>query len=313
MLKIALLICISFAPLQLFSTPLPVSKPNPSRLIHRSQINPSRADASIALVWNVFKPIIAQHEARLIFEKYWNNTTVNLYAEQASMTWFIHVFGGYLQLPFLSNDAFQLSLCHEIGHHLAGFPYKSAWSSVEGQTDYFASHACLNLLWKNDHINNQPHQNTVDTFSKSRCDAVYSDVESRWLCYRKATAALNLTQSFALYLNQPAIDPSLTQWTSVPSTLPEHASLQCRFETLMRGALCPKAFNWKKIPGKIPGQVVPVPRDPVGSNALWAEQESSLYVCTESNPQEARGARPSCWYYDRLKPKGNKNGGLRRN
>jgi len=141
---------------------------------------------------------------------------------------------------------------------------------------------------------------TVDENSKTRCLATHLEPDQQNLCFRKATAALNLAQIFAKIQNTATIVPGFNNFKPVASTVVEHVDAQCRFETFMRGALCKKTYNWKKIPGKIPGSIVPVPTDPVGSNAIWAEKESAKTICTNATAEELAGARPSCWYFDRL-------------
>lgn len=60
----------------------------------------------------------------------------------------ILVMGGMLQHPRMTPAAFQLLLCHEIGHFLGGPPMKSrtGWSSTEGQSDFYSGAACARLL-----------------------------------------------------------------------------------------------------------------------------------------------------------------------
>lgn len=248
----------------------------------------------------IFSGVAGLHDSRLVIEKYWSNSLVNLHAENFNTIWFIHVYGGYARLPNLTEDAFWLSLCHELAHHMAGFPYKSGWSTAEAQADYFATHACLQKLWVDKVEENKKYVTTVDENSKTRCLVTHTDPDQQNLCFRKATAALNLTQIFAKIQNTPNIVPGFNNFKPVAITVVEHVDAQCRFETFMRGTLCKKPYNWKKIPGKIPGSIVPVPTDPVGSNAIWAEKESAQVVCTNATVEESPGARPSCWYFDRL-------------
>lgn len=274
-----------------------------SNLTQVSLLNPiteEEFNISVDHFGDFFSDYARIHDSRLILEKYWKDPLINLYAENFNTIWYIHIYGGYARLPNLTNDALFLSLCHEFGHHIAGFPYKSAWSTVEGQADYFASQACLTELWKNETEVNRLYANQVDVNSKQRCIKAYENADQQNLCFRKATAALNLSQIFAKLLNTPDIDPTFTNFIPVTATKTEHVDSQCRFETFIRGALCSKPYNWKVIPGKIPGSVVPIPTEPTGTNALWAEKESAKSVCTAGVAAEADGARPNCWYYDRI-------------
>lgn len=43
-------------------------------------------------------------------------------------------------------------LCHELGHHLGGAPFKPdiSWMSTEGQADYFSGSTCLKKIWRDE-------------------------------------------------------------------------------------------------------------------------------------------------------------------
>jgi hypothetical protein len=60
----------------------------------------------------------------------------------------ISVMGGMLNHPKMTEDAFRLLLCHELGHFKGGPPLKSrgGWSSTEGQADYFSGIGCARQL-----------------------------------------------------------------------------------------------------------------------------------------------------------------------
>jgi hypothetical protein len=80
----------------------------------------------------------------------WNNLRVNALASRQEHIWEIHVYGGLLSHPELTEDEVTLVLCHELGHHLGGKPTASrgGWSSSEGQSDYWSGQFCANLLEK---------------------------------------------------------------------------------------------------------------------------------------------------------------------
>lgn len=279
--------------------PNPITKKYFSNF-YRSNLTELEFNYIVDSFGNYFSNLARVHSSRLVMEKYWANPLVNLYAENFNTVWFIHVFGGYARLPGLNVDTLQMSLCHELAHHIAGFPYKSSWSTAEGQADYFATHACLDELWKREVEQNKTYARLVDPYSKSRCVRAYTHPDKQNLCFRKAVSALALARIFAKIQNTPDIDPAFDKFTPVSKTIFEHVPAQCRFETLMRGALCSKSYNWKIIPGRVPGSIVPTPSDPHGSNEVWAEKQSAQSVCVDSVPSERLGARPNCWYSDRL-------------
>ena len=46
----------------------------------------------------------------------------------------------------VSKAGYALILCHEVGHYVAGEPYRSGGISAEGQADYWAMRACLGRI-----------------------------------------------------------------------------------------------------------------------------------------------------------------------
>jgi hypothetical protein len=65
----------------------------------------------------------------------------------------ISIMGGMLNHPKMTEDAFKLLLCHELGHFKGGAPFKSrgGWSSTEGQADYYTGLGCARQLGMNEY------------------------------------------------------------------------------------------------------------------------------------------------------------------
>ena len=57
----------------------------------------------------------------------------------------VEIFKGVRYHRLMTPDVYAMIVCHEIGHHLGGFPEKrgSSWAAVEGQADYYANLKCL--------------------------------------------------------------------------------------------------------------------------------------------------------------------------
>lgn len=131
----------------------------------------------------------------------WDDPRVNALASRSGNTWEIHVYGGLLQHPDLTDDEVLLILCHELGHHLGGAPLASrnGWASCEGQADYWSAKNCGQLL-------GSPYQ-----------------------------TALRLTQMYAHNMMQPSPDLSTPDTTKVERTFYGYPSAQCRLDTLIAG------------------------------------------------------------------------------
>jgi hypothetical protein len=94
--------------------------------------------------------LVEAQGGKLVVIPEWNNPRVNALASRQEHIWEIHVYGGLLSHPELSEDEVTLVLCHELGHHLGGKPTASrgGWSSSEGQSDYWSGQFCAHLLEK---------------------------------------------------------------------------------------------------------------------------------------------------------------------
>ena len=71
----------------------------------------------------VYDPIFKKFDAELHVKRLWSSSQVNAFAHQTGNKWYVDMHGGLARRPEVTPDAFSLVLCHEIGHHLAGFPY----------------------------------------------------------------------------------------------------------------------------------------------------------------------------------------------
>jgi hypothetical protein len=241
----------------------------------------------------------------------WNDATVNASASRQGNRWLLNFFGGMARRPELSPDAFSLVVCHEVGHHFSGFPFKKglqstltgSWASTEGQADYFATQACAKRLWRdqNKDIQNVPTQIT------EQCTLAHLETRERNLCQRIGVASVSVSSLVAALKSQPVPDLTTPSRDKVSSTLNNHSSAQCRLDTFMAGALCPVLFTQN---GAIPGKRFLG----LGQNSAQAEAEANKVSCVtlkkEKNsmsleeetaePEPLKTGRPRCWFSPQL-------------
>ncbi len=133
-----------------------------------------------------------------------HNPRVNAEITKLETAITLTVWGGMIGHDLLSQEAFLLLLCHEIGHVLGGQPLKSrtGWSSTEGQADYFSA-TCAKKLGLG---------------------------ETEFM-----EAALNLSRIYAQVTLQP--EPSLSRCDSsaVTRTNFGYPQVQCRLDTMLAG------------------------------------------------------------------------------
>jgi hypothetical protein len=249
-------------------------------------ITQDQFNAAITKANGIFTPLISALGGRLDIRGNWTDATVNASATQSFGTWVVNMYGGLARRQEVTADGFAMVLCHEIGHHLGGFPFVSSWGADEGQADYFATSHCARLLWGSEPEVNAQSRDTIEAYPKSLCDDVYQTEDAQNLCYREMLAGKSLANLLgALGGDSVAYD---TPDTSVVSrTDHNHPAAQCRLDTYMAAALCSQTWDSSVIPGK---------RNGTGRNDAQAEGESAQYYCA-SRDQWSHGTRPTCWFH----------------
>lgn len=97
----------------------------------------------------IYAPIIRGFGGWFVLSGNWDDSTVNAYASRSGAEYHVNMFGGLARRPEVTLDGFRMVICHEIGHHLGGFP-NEGWASYEGQSDYYATHACAKKIMSKD-------------------------------------------------------------------------------------------------------------------------------------------------------------------
>lgn len=187
---------------------------------------------------------------------WWNIPTVRAaYATYIDATstrmHYITLMGGYGKLPFMTIDTIAATLCHELGHGIAGEPFKDngevARSSTEGQADYFAYRHCLPRILK--HYSMTGTSLPVDAVTDGLCRKTYSDVTNLKYCTR-AFHSLEVEKKY--FKHDTGIDVS---YSSADQTVAAETDLhpdfypspQCRLDTMMAGILSkPRPACWFK-------------------------------------------------------------------
>ncbi len=264
-------------------------------LFQIQDVSEKEFNETIEEVVKFYSPVVAGHGATLKVVKEWENPEVNAYATQSGSDWIIGFFGGLARRKEVTRDAFTLVVCHELGHHLAGFPFKGErWAATEGQSDYFATQECAKELWTNNDEKNADAALTVDIFAKEQCDRSNDSRRARELCYRISNASyqLALLLSGAAGKNANAAKPEFGTPDSavVERTYIGHPAAQCRLDTMFQGSICKASFNNNLIPGKDVKE---------GRGSLEAEIEAAGQSCMNRSGY-SEGLRPLCWFKPRI-------------
>jgi hypothetical protein len=233
----------------------------------------------------VYASIFQAFGATLTVNRLWTNGTVNARAFQTGTNWQVNMYGGLARRPEVTRDGFQLVLCHEIGHHLGGYPFTASWAANEGQSDYFATLACGRILWQGQDEINATFAADVEAIPKAQCDVAWDTTEDQNLCYRLMAGGKSMADLLS------TLDGVIPSWSTpdksvVTSTYHAHPNSQCRLDTYAAGAMCGKDWDVKIIPAKDLGSQ---------QNSDAGEQASLKYTCNQSEGLTL-GFRPTCWF-----------------
>ena len=260
------------------------------------QITQALFNERIAQLQSVYTPIIRNLGGKLDLKGNWGNDKIVAQATQMLGSWKIQFSGGLARRPELSADGMTLIICHEIGHHVAGFPFVSgsplggSWAAVEGQSDYYSTHVCARRMWEQDRELNASFAAKVNPAAKEKCDMAFTQAADQALCYRTTVGLESVIQTMAALMNKPVPQYDTPDTTVSRGNLENHPPIQCRFDTLFQGSICASGFDDQLIPGK---------KTMGGRDGLEAEREASVNSCTTFS-QFALGLRPACWFKQRL-------------
>jgi hypothetical protein len=237
----------------------------------------------ITQVSNLYVQTIKDLGGELSIETDWASDTNNAYAQREESKWIIKLFGGYYRNYSMTDDAFAGIVCHELGHHLGGAPFKPTkqgirWASSEGQADYWASAVCLKKYFET-----YPKEVQLDNLNtKKQCDEKYQDTSERNICYREALSALSIAKVFngggSYYTNfAGSTSTAIASFSQY-----EHPDAQCRYDTFMAGTLCSPADSNLELERKL----------------LKSENSYNDFLCEETvNGQLTYvNKRPTCWF-----------------
>lgn len=185
---------------------------------------------------------VAEHGGRLIINRLWTSTEVNAYAWKGEdpTEWNIDMHGGLARHPAMTADAYILIGCHEVGHHVGGFPlYTGDNMSTEGQSDYYAASKCFRRLFSLKENTAWVRANDVDPVAAKECKLRFSSPRGTNACIRTAHAGLVLGRVLQ-DLNGELAEPQLStpDTRKVVRTHQMHPKSQCRVDTYFNGGLC---------------------------------------------------------------------------
>jgi len=242
-------------------------------------------DQAIDKVESLYTAIVAAHGGKLKLNRMWTTDEVNSNATRKGSTWIINAYGGLARYKSMTYDGEIMVLCHEMGHHMGGFPsypgvFGDSWASNEGQSDYFATMKCFRKVVEEDDNESIVAAMTIPAEVSRGCQLGFSDAKELALCKRSAMTGKVLAQ--VLYelgrgssrSSEPVNSPEFNTPSQavVTTTDNNHPLSQCRLDTYFSGAICR-----------------------VSSNVDFGKKEGHTGACNQELG-DSFGFRPRCWY-----------------
>lgn len=225
-------------------------------------------------VERVYKPIFTAKGERLKIERKWSSDVVNAYASRSWGTSIVAMFGGLARHPEVTQDAFMLVACHEVGHHIGGAPKNGGrWSSNEGQSDYFGTLKCMRHVLQYENNEAIVSKMSVPSVVRQNCQRSFNDRNDQAICIRTAMAGQSMGNFFSSVRNMKNPPNFKTpDYNRVSETFDGHPAPQCRLDTYYAGSICNVDYR----------------KD--------VDQYDPLTGVCSRRLSYATGVRPLCWY-----------------
>lgn len=238
-------------------------------------ITQKQFDAVMDRVEAIYGPIIKARGGHLVIKRLWDDPTVNASAQRMGSDYVLNMYGGLARHKAITQDGMALVACHELGHHIGGFPLYNGedWASNEGQADYFANLKCLHKVFASPMAQAFTRPGGDEAAARVGCAASYSKKVDADMCVREAMAGMSVTELFRALRNQSKLPRFDTPDPTVVTEMYDgHPDTQCRLDTYYAGSVCNRAVSEEV------SETDPVPG-----------------TCTRI-AGDKMGFRPRCWY-----------------
>jgi hypothetical protein len=185
---------------------------------------------------------ISNAGGKLRIDSDWESSVLNGYAKREGNDWILEVPGGFYRHSATTSDGFLALLCHEIGHHLGGAPFKPniSWMSQEGQADYFAASYCLPKMWERADNASFQQKTEVSQSLRALCEVKFENRGMADLCVRIGMAGFSFVEinriehGYASETSSVDFGTPSSVIAAIPMTYPR---AQCRLDTFLAGAI----------------------------------------------------------------------------
>jgi hypothetical protein len=209
--------------------------------VRSSGISQADFNAVLDKLTAIYGPVAQAHGFKLVFNRLWDDGTVNSDTDVEGTNWVVNSYGGLARYAGMTMDGYAAVACHELGHHLGGAPLFSDqdWASVEGEADYFATLKCLHQYFAGDDNQKATSGMNLDPLTVTKCSADFvGDNNSVSECERASAAGYVVAHILEQLDGSNPIAFNTPDKSQVSQTFEDHPQAQCRLDTYFAGALC---------------------------------------------------------------------------
>ena len=219
-----------------------------AKSMRNATMTEERFNAIIDLADKHYAPIVKEMGGKLRWSRKWKGGTVNASANRGWFrTWKVNMYGGLARHELVTDDAFAMVVCHELGHHIGGAPKVSGlmtWASNEGQSDYFGALKCFRRIFEDQDNAAIVAEMEVPEVVTTKCSEAFTLENDVALCQRSAMAGKSLASLLGSLRSSEAKVSFATPDASIATkTNNAHPAAQCRLDTYFQGSLCSKRLE----------------------------------------------------------------------
>lgn len=252
----------------------------------KTEVDKQKFHEILNQIERIYVPVMRNHGAEFSFQPDWDNHTVNGSATRNGKNWAVVMSGALARLPGIKPEYFTFMACHELGHHVAGFPFypDTGWVSAESEADYYATRVCLRKVWGREKEENARYAQQALPIVKELCADAWKLEEDRNLCARIVTVSDGYAKFYAKIRGWYKPEIETPEPYKVYRTFFTHAKAQAKLDIYVAGATCNAPFNDNIIPG------LRFKQDPIA-----AERDAARYSCHEASGY-SEGVRPKSYF-----------------
>lgn len=142
-------------------------------------------------------------------------------------------FYGGLLWRLDSIEELAVIFCHELGHVMGGAPEISAFNSVEGQADYFATSICMKEIYQSGLLKVKEFKSLSSEWDL--CDRYHTEEQDIRICVNSLFYSIKVLSKI---YSDDSLNLNIKDENIVPRTLFTYPSKNCRVQSIVQGALC---------------------------------------------------------------------------